>query len=160
MVSVVVARSTTELGRDGTSLQQCQLTLQTIDEHHNLLAQARRTGRLSMRLGQHGHILPLLSIGTQLPDEFLYLGVIHLLQGILDAERYTGIIDILRRKSEMDELLVGIQTADGIKLLLDEILHSLDVMVRHCLDVLDTLCILYREITVDVAERFIQSGRE
>ena len=57
----------------------------------------------------------------------------------------------------MDKLLVGIQSADGVKLLLDEILHGLDVMVGHLLDVLHAGGILLREVAVDAAKTIEES---
>ena len=52
----------------------------------------------------------------------------------------------------MDELLISLQSANGIELLLDEVFDGLDVVVGHSLYVFDALRILLREITVEVAE--------
>lgn len=71
VMGVEVTRSATELGCQLALLERLALLLQAIDEHHDLLAQAGRGGRLSMRLGQHGHVFPLLGISAELIDEFL-----------------------------------------------------------------------------------------
>ena len=52
----------------------------------------------------------------------------------------------------MDELLVGVQAADGIELLLDEILHGLDVVVGDGLDLLDARRILLGEVAPNGAQ--------
>ena len=53
----------------------------------------------------------------------------------------------------MNKLLEGCQKLSfahcGIKFLLDEVLHSLDIMVGYCLDVLHSLGIGKRKLTVN-----------
>ena len=111
-----------------------------------------------MGLGEHRHVLPLLGISLELVDELLDLGIIDLQERLLDGQGHARVVDVLRGESEMDKLLVGIQSADGVKLLLDEILHGLDVMVGHLLDVLHTGGILLREVAVDAAKT-VEEGR-
>ena len=60
----------------------------------------------------------------------------------------------------MDELLVFLKVAYLIKLFLDEILHSLDIMVGGLLYFLDAGGILFRKLTVNVTQRFEQSMTE
>ena len=52
----------------------------------------------------------------------------------------------------MDKLLVSLQTADFVKLLFDEIFHSLHVVVGHRLDFLHATGISLRESDVNVAQ--------
>ena len=133
MMGIEVTCGTTELGCHGTLLEHLLLSLESIDKHHHLLAQASRTGGLSVGFGQHGHIGPLLSILFQLVDEFLKQWEIHLRKSLSDTHGHTGIVDILRSETKMDKLLESIQSTYGIELLLEEILHSFHVMIGHLL---------------------------
>ena len=159
IVGVVVAGGATELGGHGLCLQCCQLALQTVHKHHHLLAHTGGRCRLAVGLGKHGNVLPLLGIGTQLCYQLLYLGIVNLLQSLLDAEGHTGIVDILTGETEMDELLVGIQTANLVELFLDEILHGLYVVVSNALYVLHALGISLGEVAVNVAQSLCRCGK-
>ena len=57
----------------------------------------------------------------------------------------------------MNKLFPALQP-QAVELLLDEILHGLDVVVCHSLEVLDSLGVGHREVAVDVAQRLIESG--
>ena len=52
----------------------------------------------------------------------------------------------------MDKLLIMLKTAHGVKLLLDEVFHSLHVVIGHLLDVLHPLCISRCKLTIDVTQ--------
>ena len=52
----------------------------------------------------------------------------------------------------MDKLLVLLEAAHGIYFFLNEVLHSLHVVVRHLLDIFHPLGISWCKQTVDVAE--------
>ena len=98
---------------------------------------------------QHGHLLPPGRERLQLPAQRLDAGSIDLIISFLDAERDSGVVDILRSEAEMHELLKGRQAAafilflasNGLKLFLDEILYRLDIVVGHRLYLLDATCI-------------------
>lgn len=51
----------------------------------------------------------------------------------------------------MDEFLISLKATDLVKLLLDEILHGLYVVVGDFLNVFYTLCFCFVEVAVDVA---------
>ena len=51
----------------------------------------------------------------------------------------------------MDKLLL-IAQAEGVELLLDEVLDGLDVVIRHTLDLLDSEGILGGEAQIDIVE--------
>ena len=108
MVSVEVTCSTAELGCYGALTQGLQLTLQTIYEYHYLLAQTGGAGRLSVCLCQHGDVLPLLGIGSKLFYQLLQEGIVNLLECFLNTQGDTGVVDVLRSKTKMDKLLVGL----------------------------------------------------
>ena len=55
----------------------------------------------------------------------------------------------------MDELLVGLEATNLVELFLDEVFHSLDIVVRHHFDVFDALCILFCEVAIDVAKLLV-----
>ena len=94
-VSVVVARSTTELSGELASLECLELLLKTIYEYHHLLAETCRRCRLSMCFREHWNVFPLFCIVRELLDEFLYLWDEDLCESLLDRKRYACIVDIL-----------------------------------------------------------------
>ena len=150
MVGIEVARSTTELRRQRSILQSTQLLFQTIHENLYLLTQTGGRSRLAVGLGQHRHLFPRLGIVVQLFYQLFHERIVHLLERFLYGKRYTGIVDILRGKTEMDELLIYAQ--HRIKLFLDEVLHGLHVVVGHLFNILHPLSIGRREVNVDVAQ--------
>ena len=105
-----------------------------------------------MGLGEHGDVLPLVGEGFEAAEQLLCQGEEHLLQSLLNRKRCGGVVDVLRGESEVDELLEGSQSSDGVELLLDEVLHSLDIVVGDALDILHALGILLREVLVDGAQ--------
>ena len=113
-----------------------------------------------MGLGEHGHILPLLSIVTELLYELLHLWIIDMLKGFLDGEWHACVVYILGCEAEVYKLLERLEIAmchlafciEGVELLLNEVFDSLHIMVCHLLDVLDTLCVGYGECLVDGAQ--------
>jgi len=152
MVGVVITRGPPKLGRYRTSLQHSQLAFQAIDKHVDFLAQARRRGRLSVCLGQHRDVCPFFGISTQLGYQFFQLRIIHLLQGLFYRQRDRRIVNILRSKAKVNELLVVIHPAKGVKLFFQEIFHSLHIVVGHAFNVFDALRICFRKITVNVSQ--------
>ena len=152
-MGVEIAGCATELGCHPTCLELVELTLQTIREHTDLLAQTGGRSRLAVGAGQHGNVFPLLGVGVQLVDQFLKHGDVHLLQRLAKHQGKRGVVDVLGGQSEMDELLVGVQSAYGIEFFLDEILDGLHVMVGDTLDVLHTGSVLLREILIDFSQR-------
>ena len=52
----------------------------------------------------------------------------------------------------MDKLLIMLKTAHGVKFLLDEVLHSLHVMVGHLLNIFHPLGISSCKLTIDVTK--------
>ena len=159
MMGIEVACRSTELSCNGTSTKHVQLTLQAIDKDHHLLAQTCGTGRLTVSLRQHGNILPLVGILTQLCDKLLDEGVIDLLQSLLDAQGHAGVVDILAGQAEVDEFLVVFQSADAVELFLDEVLDSLHIVVCNSLYILHALGILFREVAVYVAQLLVADGK-
>ena len=86
-------------------------------------------------------------------DEFLQQGHVALLHSLLEHEREGSVVDVLRSETKVYELLVGIQTADGIKLFLDEIFDSLHVVVCDALYLLDAVAIGLGEVLIQSSER-------
>ena len=157
VVGIVVASSTTKLGSDLAGFQRIELFCETIDIHHDFLTQTSRRSWLSVSLCQHWNILPLISIGLQLSNEFLYLRIVHLFQRLLHRERYTGIVDILRCKTEMDKFLISIQASDLIKFFLNKILDCLHIVIGYFFNILHTLCLVLIKITIDVTQTIKKS---
>ena len=90
--------------------------------------------------------------------QLLYQRVVDLFERLLDGEGHAGVVDILRGETEVYELFgLSGKTAERTDFLLNEILDSLDVVVGHLLDVLHTLGVLDRELTIDVTQGFKQA---
>ena len=149
MVCIEVARGTAELGSNGQRLQEVQLLLKTIGKYLYLLTQAGGRCRLAMRLCQHRDVFPLLGIGLQLGNKLFQQGIIDLCQRFLHGERHGRIVDVLRRQSEMDELLVGHPFGFFVELFFQEILYGLDVVIGDSLKLLHAAGIVLRELLPD-----------
>ena len=156
MVGIVITSSTTKLSSKLASLQRLKLFGKTININHDFLTQTCRRRRLSVSLSQHRHILPLVSISLELCNKFLYLWVEALLQSLLDRKRYTGVVDVLRSETEVNELLIVVQSTNLIELLLDEILYGFYVVISNLLNVLDTLSLIFVKVTVDITQALKQ----
>mmetsp|Transcript_136912 Transcript_136912/g.193652 ORF Transcript_136912/g.193652 Transcript_136912/m.193652 type:complete len:207 (+) Transcript_136912:913-1533(+) len=100
-----------------------------------------------MGLGQHRHV-PV----WELPSDRLHQGLhgrnVAPVNGIPEQHRCRRVVDILARQCEVHPLLVLLE-AQFVEALLDEVLHSLHVVVGHLLCVLDLLGILDGELRRD-----------
>ena len=155
MVCVVVACGSAKLSRDLTSLECVELFLESIHVNHNLFTESCRTGRLSVGLCKHRHVLPLSCVLFQLVYEFNEHRVIDLIKSIFDGEWHTGVVDVLTGKTEMYEFLVLFEISDLVQLFLYEIFNSLHVVVGYLFDIFHTLCVGFAEVGINLAQ-----GRE
>ena len=151
VVGVEVARGASELGRHGQGFQGVELALQAADEHHYLLAQASGRGRLPVGLGQHRDVFPLVGIAAQAVYHLLHFGAVDVGKGLAQRQGHRRVVDVLRRQSEVNELLVCRQ-AQAVELLLQEVFDGLDVVVGHRFDVFDALRLGAVEVGVYLAQ--------
>ena len=149
---IEVACGAAELGCHRTSLEHLYLLVQTVYEHHDFLAQTCWRSRLSVCLGEHRHVFPLLGIGLELVNELSELRHVHVVERLLYRERHGRVVDVLRSQAEMYELLVFFKITDLVNLFLYIILHGLHVVVRHLFYLLHPCGSLFRELAVDVAQ--------
>ena len=105
-----------------------------------------------MGLGEHGDILPLLSIVVELLDKFLHKGIIYLLQSLFDRKGHAGVINVLGCQTKVNKLLVLFITTHRVETLLDKVLHSLHVVVGNLLNVFHPLGISRCELAINVTE--------
>ena len=150
-MGVEIARGATELGGEGYALQLVELTAQTVGEHAPFLAQRGGRSGLSVGVGQHGDVLPLLGFGLQKGKDIAVGGQQHLVVALLHGEGHGGVVDVLRGEAEMDELLQLLK-AHLVELALEEVFHGFDVVVGGLFDILDGLGIIVGELAVDVAQ--------
>ena len=54
----------------------------------------------------------------------------------------------------MDKFLILFKATDLIELLLDKVFNGFDVVISYLLDILYTLCIILRELTVNNTQSF------
>ena len=109
-----------------------------------------------MSLCQHRDVCPLIGIRTQLGNQLLQLGIVDVVECILDGKGHRRIVDVLRSQSEMNKLLVGFQSSDAVELFLDEVFNGFHIVIGHALYLLHAGSIRLREITVDISECFKQ----
>ncbi len=95
VMGVEVTGGTTELRRYLAGFQCVELFGEAIDINLYLLTQPRGRCGLTMGLGEHRHILPLLGIGLELGDKLLYMRIEHIVKGLLEGQRHGGVVDIL-----------------------------------------------------------------
>ena len=152
MVCIIISGCTAEFSSYRASLQSSQLTFQAINKNHNFLSQASWRCRLTVSFGKHRNGFPFSSIRLQLRNQFFNQRIINLLQCFLDRKRDRCIVNILRSQSKMNKLFVLFQSTQLIKLFFQEILYGFHIMVSHTFNILDTLRIGFRKITVDIAQ--------
>ena len=150
-VGVEVARGAAKLAAELHGVQCLHLAAQTVGKHHDLLAQAGGRCRLAVGLGQHGYVIPLLGPLLQMVNHLHHGGAVEGGHGVDDAHGHRGVVDVLRCEAKVDILLV-LSQPESVKLLLEEVLHSLDVVVGDRLYLLDATGVVNREVLVDGAQ--------
>ncbi len=83
MVSIIIAGSTAKFGSKLARAKAIQLFLQTIDKYHKLFTQPGGRCRLSVSFGQHGYIIPLVSVSLKLGNDLFYLWAEYIAKRIL-----------------------------------------------------------------------------
>ena len=154
MMSIETSRSTTELSHRLNILQKVNLTFQTLYKNLKLLTQACRRCRLAMSVRQHRDILPLLCKRVYLVQQLIQRWQIDISQSLLQQKWSCSVIDILRSKTKVHKLTVLVQ-AQSLQFLLQEILHSLHVVVGDALNLLNVESIFHRELGVKLAQLII-----
>ena len=104
-----------------------------------------------MGLGEHGDVFPLLGILVEQANHLIEQRQVSLVERVADEHRHRSVVDVLRRESEMDELLI-LSQAKTVELLLYEIFHRFHVVVGYAFDILHALRVVDREFGVDVAQ--------
>ena len=122
-----------ELAQELGAGHALHLTVQTVREHRELLAQGGGCGGLAVRAREHGHSLGLTRHGGDGRHETVRRGQPDLLHGVLDAQRVGEVVDVLggarevHQGSEVPE--TQLRQAPS-----DEVLHRLHVVDRHGLE--------------------------
>mmetsp|Transcript_67060 Transcript_67060/g.178607 ORF Transcript_67060/g.178607 Transcript_67060/m.178607 type:complete len:287 (-) Transcript_67060:291-1151(-) len=146
-VRVHVAGGPPKLARARNLPQEIELRLEALDVHLELLGEVGRGGRLPVRLREHGHI-PLWQLCPQRLDDPQQSGAVALLEGVVQELRRRGVVDVLTGKRKVNVLLERLQT-QGIELLLDEVLHSFDVVIGDLLRCLDLGGVINAQVSSD-----------
>mmetsp|Transcript_56686 Transcript_56686/g.165875 ORF Transcript_56686/g.165875 Transcript_56686/m.165875 type:complete len:340 (+) Transcript_56686:530-1549(+) len=134
-VCVHVPSGTSKLAAVWHLAQECKLPFHALDEYLELFGKVRRRGGLAVSLGQHWEV-PLCQSLLQRRHELLHTRDVALLKGFLQEQWGRGVVDVLAGESKVHVLLVRLQ-AQRVELLLDEVLHSLDIMIGDLLCGLD-----------------------
>ena len=153
---IEITRCTAKLRCIFTSFQCIQLLRKTVNKHHYLFTQTCRRGWLSMCFSQHRHRFPFFGILFQLINELFHLRNIHLLQCFFQWKRHTGVINILRSQSKMNEFFVCIQATNFVKLLFYEIFYSLNIVVSGLFYLLNSCSRRFIKVAIDVPQAFKQ----
>ena len=93
----------------------------------------------------------------ELLAQFRQCGGANLRQCLLDRQRDGRVVDVLRRKAEVDELLEGAQP-QRIHLLLKQIFDGFHVVIGRSFDLLDAFGVGGREVAVESAQ-LLEGGR-
>jgi hypothetical protein len=150
-VGVEVARGAPELGAERHHVRLEKLFLQTFDEDEDLLSQACGGRRLAVGSRQHGHLAPAIRHAAQ-PIEHLHQGrADHPMPGVAHHGRHGGVVDVLARKAEMDELPLRRQP-QSFETLLEKVFHRLDIVVGDGLDLLNPPGVIDPEFFNDAPE--------
>ena len=136
-MSIEIAGSAAELTRDTLGIESLKACTQTIDIYLYFFSQSSGRGWLSVRLGKHSHRSPFAGQRIQFVDKAYQRRAEDVGNRIGHAHGHGRIIYVLRSQSEVNEFLVILQTK-AVELLLDKILHCLDIVVGDLLDFLDT----------------------
>ena len=99
---------------------------------------------------QHRNVHPLLCLGIEVGNDFLNQRNHLIVQGIFHEHRHRSVVDVLRGKAEMNEFLVFCK-AKAIKTFLQEVLHSLHVVVGYAFYLLDMRGLGHTEVAIYVA---------
>ena len=151
MVGIETTSSTAELSHRLNSVQQINLTLQTLNKDLELLAQAGWRCRLTVSVSQHRNLLPLLSKSINLVYNIVQRRQVDIGQSLLQQEWSGCVVDILRCKTEVYELAVVVQ-AQLLQLLLQEVLDSLHIVVCYALNLLHMQSILHSKLGVELTQ--------
>ena len=143
MMCIVISGSATELGSNRAGFQCCQLTFQTVNEHHHFFTQAGGRSRLTVSFGKHRDICPVRCVCFQLCNQFFNQRIVDLFQCFFDRKGNRRIVDILRSQSEVDEFLIVIHPAHLVKFFFQEVFYCFHVVVSHTLDIFNALCIRF-----------------
>ena len=149
-MGIHIACSAAELGRVGELAELPELLLDADLIYLELLSEPGRRSRLAVCLGKHRHLFPGLGHFSDGPEDLPESRDVDFLQGLLEHQWLGGVVDVLGSKAEMHELGPFLQT-HLLEPALDEILHSLDVVVGDRLDFLDLHCLLRCQILVNQA---------
>mmetsp|Transcript_32461 Transcript_32461/g.79174 ORF Transcript_32461/g.79174 Transcript_32461/m.79174 type:complete len:420 (-) Transcript_32461:5-1264(-) len=167
-VCVHVAGGTPKLGTVRHRIQKLHLGLKAVNEDHQLLAHAGGGRGLPVGPGQERDLRPLAGEAVERGDDVSELGHVDGAPEAHDHQRVAGVVDVLRREPKVDELLDLEEAleAGGAghlgHLVLEEVLHSLDIVVGREggaaggpaleLRLLDPGGVLVGELGVDPAE--------
>ncbi len=151
-MGVEVAGGTTELTADAHGVEHLELTAQTVGKHLYLFTKTCGRGWLSVGLGEHGYVVPLVGTRIEMLNHLHETRTIYVADGVSYRHGHGCVVDVLRGEAEVYEFLTGLES-ENVETLLEEIFHGLDVVVGHALDLLDARGILDCEVLVDVAQR-------
>jgi hypothetical protein len=75
-------------------------------------------------------------------------------------QRIDDIIDVLGGAAEVQEVLDSLRFGPISNAFTEEVLYSFDVMIRRCLDILDTFGIVQRKVVDNVIEDVFHHSRQ
>ena len=81
-------------------------------------------------------IAPFVGHRREFAAQFAEQRQVDLRKRLFERQRNGGVVDVLRRESEVYELFPRSES-ERIHFLFHEVFHCLDIMVRGCLDFLD-----------------------
>ena len=148
-MGVVVAHRAVDLAQQGLRGKLFSLPMQTIDQVGHLFSHSGGGGGLAVGAAQHGLVGQVMGQFADRLDQLIHLRQQYLAAALPQHQGMGEVVNVLRGTGEMDEFTDCLQLDITGDLLLEEILHRLDVVVGGPLDVLDPLGIFFGEIRDD-----------
>gem|GEM_PF-3646672 len=152
-MGVVVAHGAVDLAQQGHRGNLGDLPLQAVDHVGQFLAEGGRRGRLAMGARQHRHIGELHGQRTNRLGQLTHQRQQHLIAAFAQHQCVGQVVDVLAGAGEMNELVDLGQLRQLLGLLLEQVLHRLDVVVGGALELLDPLGMLQLEVAGQLLEQ-------
>ena len=159
-VRVVVAHGAVDLAQQRYSRDLSDLALQAVDDVGQFLAQGGRRGRLAVGARQHRHVSELHRQLTDGVCQLLHQRQQHVVTAFAQHQGVGQVVDVLAGAGEVNELADLVQFWQLGGLLLEQVLHGLDVVVGGALDFLDALGMLDGKVLGQLVEQGVGFGGE
>jgi hypothetical protein len=125
---------TAEFPLHAKGLELINLLFQAIREDHELLANSRRRGWLTVRETEQSNAAPPSSHVPEHAERPTEGGKLNATEGTMNENAVCEVVHILAREPEVEKVCAILKPTDTLKLPSEEVLHGLYVVIRRALD--------------------------